>query len=95
MVSAIHQQETAIGIHTSFPSKTPLPPPSASQPSRLSQSIGFGFPVSHSKFLLAIYFTYGNVYTSMLLFQIIPPSLSPTRPKSLFSMSASPLLLYR
>ena len=71
------------------------PPPSASQPSRLSQIIGFGFPVLYSRFLLAIYFTYGNVYTSMLLFQIIPPSLSPTMSKSLFSMSASPLLLCR
>ena len=29
----------------------------------------FGFPASYSKFLLAIYFAYGNVYVSMLLSQ--------------------------
>ena len=41
----------------------------SSHPSRLSQSTGFELPASHSKFLLAIYLTYGNVYVSMLLFQ--------------------------
>ena len=43
---------------------------------RLSQSSGFGSPVTCSKFPLAIYFTYDNVYVSMLLSQIIPPSPS-------------------
>ena len=89
MVSAIHQQESAIGIHTSFPSKTSLPPPSVPQPSRLSQTTDFGFPVSYSKFLLATHFIYGNVYTSMLLFQIIPPSLSPTMSKSVLYVCIS------
>ena len=37
-------------------------PPTPSHSSRLPQSTGFKFPVSHSKFPLAIYFTYGNVY---------------------------------
>ena len=32
-------------------------------------------PVLHSKFLLAVYFTYANVYISVLLFQFVP--LSP------------------
>ena len=36
------------------------------------------------------YFTHGSV--SVLLFQFIPPSLSPTVSTSLFSMSVSPLL---
>ena len=35
-------------------------------------------PVSRRKFPLAVYFTYGNVYVSMLFSQFIPPSPSPT-----------------
>ena len=34
-------------------------------------------PVLHSSFPLAIYFTYGNIYVSMLLSQFVPPSPSP------------------
>ena len=60
--------------------------------SKLSQSTNFGFPESYSKFPMAIYFTYGKVYVLMLLSQIIPPSLSPIKSKSLFYMLASPLL---
>ena len=65
-------------------------PPAPSRPSRLSQSTGFGVPVSCSTFPLATYFTYGSVYASVLLSQIIPPSPSPTVSKCLFFMSASP-----
>ena len=50
------------------------------------------FPVPYIKLPLAIYFAYGNMYVSMLLSQIIPPSPSPTVSKSLFFMSVSPLL---
>ena len=46
-----------------------------------------------SKFRLAIYFTRGNVYVSMLLSPFIQLSPSPTVSPSLFSMSASQLLL--
>ena len=35
---------------------------------------------------LAIHFTFSNVYVSMLPFQFVPPSLSPTISASLFSM---------
>ena len=48
--------------------------------------------VSHSKFSLMTYFTYGNVYVSLLLSQFVPPSPSPTACKSPFSMSVCPLL---
>ena len=61
-------------------------PPSASHPFRLSQSTGFGFPLSDSKSPLIICFAYGNVHVFGLLSQIIPPSPSPTVSKSLFSM---------
>ena len=50
----------------------PPPPPSPSHPSRSSLSTSFGFPESYRKFPLAIYFTYGNIYISVLLYQIIP-----------------------
>ena len=46
------------------------------------QSTSFGFPASYSKFPLSIYFTYGNVYVSMLLSHIISLSF-PTVSKSL------------
>ena len=54
-------------------------------------------PASYSKFPLAIYVTYGNVYVSMLLSPFIPPSPSHSHSTStnLFSMSASLLLPYK
>ena len=53
---------------------TSLPPPTAPYPSGLSQSSGVGFPVSHIKLTLVIYFTYGNIPVSVLFSEIIPPS---------------------
>ena len=67
-----------------------LPPPS--HPSGLSQYTGFERPVSCIELGLVIYFTYGNIYVSMLFSQIIPPSSSPTESKSLFFSSVSLLL---
>ena len=49
-------------------------------------------PISHSQFSLAICFTYGSVYVSMLLSRFVPFCASPTVSTSLLSMSASPLL---
>ena len=60
---------------------TSLLPLSPLHPSRLSQSTGFGFPVSYSKFPLAFDFAYGIAYVSLLLPQIIPPCPSPLCPK--------------
>ena len=54
------------------PSWTSLPPPTPSHPSRLSQSTGLSsLHQQRSKFPLATYFTYSNVYVSMLLFQFV------------------------
>ena len=93
MASAIYQHESAIGIHMPPPSKTSLPSRPSSHPSGLSQSTSFGFPASHNKFPLAIYFIYGNVYVLILLSQVIPTSASPTVTVSLFFTSVSLLLL--
>ena len=66
---------------TCVPILTPLPPPSPSHPSGLSQCTGFECPVSCIKLGLAICFTYGSVHVSMLFSQIILPSPSPTESK--------------
>ena len=79
MASAIHQHESVTCTHVA--------PPSPPHASGLSRSTGFGFPASYIKLPLAICFTYGNVYISLLFSQIIPPSPSPTVYKSLFFMS--------
>ena len=57
----IHQQELAKGIHMCPPSSLSLPPPSPSHLSRLSQSIGFGFPEAYSKLPPAIHFTWASL----------------------------------
>ena len=64
-VSAIQQHESPIGIYMSLPLEPPLPPPTPSYPSRLSQSTEFELTASYSKFPLATYFTYGSAYVSM------------------------------
>ena len=93
LVSDIYQHESAISIICPYaPSLLNLPSISHPFPSRSSHSTKFELPALYSKFPLNIYFTYGNVYVSMLLSQLIPPC-PPTVSTSLFSMSASPLLL--
>ena len=74
------------------PSRSPLPSPSPSHPSGLSQCTGFECPVSCIEIGLVICFTFGNIQVSMLFSQIIPPSLSPTESTSLFFTSVSLLL---
>ena len=61
--SAIHQHESAIGIHMSLP----LEPPSQVPPHFTPLEPWFEFPESYSKFPLAIYFTSGSVQVFMLL----------------------------
>ena len=90
MVFSIHWQESATGVHV-FPILNPLPPPSSSHPSGLSQCTSPEHPVSCIEPGLAICFIYGNIYVSMLFSQIIPPSPSPTESKSLFFTSVERL----
>ena len=66
MVFVIHQYKLALGLRV-----TPPPPPFPPHPSRLSHSTDFACPASYIKLPLAIYFTYGNVYVSVLCSQII------------------------
>ena len=84
LVSVIQQRESVTGIHISPTSGTSLASPTPSHLTSLSQSTGFELPVSYSKFPLAIYFIYGNVYVSMLLSQCVPPSPSLAVSRSLF-----------
>ena len=92
MAFAIHQRESAIGIH--------MPPASLNSPPtflptlslKLSQSNSPGCPASCIKLSLAIHSTYGNAHVSVLFSQLIPSSLSLTESRTLFFMSVHSLL---
>ena len=71
----IQWHESAMDVHVT-PSWTPLPPASLSHPSGLSQCTGLECPVSCIEIGLVIYFTYGNIHVSMLLFKSSQPSFS-------------------
>ena len=64
-------------IPISLPSCVSLPP-SLSHPSRWTQSTKPDLPVLCGCFPLAIYFTFGSVYVSMLLSHFVPASPSPS-----------------
>ena len=72
LVSAIHQHESARGIHVSPPSRTPLPSLSPPHPSRLSQSTGLGFLCHTANFRLP-----SLLHTECICFHAIL-SISPT-----------------
>ena len=78
---AIHQHESAMGVHVfpilnSPPFFLPIPIPSGS-----SQCSSPEHPVSWIEPGLVICFTYDNIHVSVLFSQIIPPSPSPTESK--------------
>ena len=82
LVAAAHQCESAISIHKPPPSH--LPPLKVVAVRTLVE-----LPVSYSNFPLAIYFTFGGTYVSMLLSQLVPPSPFPSVSTSVLSMSVS------
>ena len=85
LVSAIHQHESATGTCISSPSLTSFSLPTPSLLSRQSQSTQFELPVTYSIFPLAICFTHGNIYVSMLLSLFVQTSPLPIGSTSLFS----------
>ena len=102
MVFAIHQYESAIGIHssplshiptpTSFPALTPTPTPSpATNLPGCHRALALG-ALHHSSLTHWLSILHMVMYyASMLFSQIIPPSPSPES-KSLFFTSVSLLL---
>ena len=87
----IHQHESATGIHEPPPWGTP--PTSLATPTlQVITEQRLWVPSPSIKLPLAISFTYGNLYASVLFSQATPPSPSPTESKNLFFMSVSPLL---
>ena len=81
---AIHQHESATGIHV-FP--IPNSPPTSSphhHPSGSSQCTSPKHPAPCIKSRLAIHFLFDTIHVSMPFSQIIPPSPSPTKSKRLF-----------
>ena len=81
---AIHQHESAMGVHM-FPILNPLPSPSPYHPSGSSQCTSPKQLVSCIEPRLAIRFLYDIIHVSMPFSQIIPPSLSPTESKRLYT----------
>ena len=83
MVFAIHWHESAMDILCPLPLESPLALTSLPiLPLWLSQSTDFRFLASYIIFPLAVCFTYGDVYVSVLFSQIIPPSTRLKRPSS-------------
>ena len=76
-LSAINQQESAIGTPMSPPSQTFLLSPSHSTLQAVITSL-FEFPESYDKFPLAIHFTYGILNFYVTLSMISPSPSSPT-----------------
>ena len=83
---------TLAWVYMCSPSWTPLPSPSPSHPSGLSQCSSPEHPVSCIKPGMVFRFTYDNLHISMPFSHIILPSPSPTESKRLFSTSVSLLL---
>ena len=83
LVSTTHHHESAIGIHMSPLSWTSPPVPHPIPCLQAVTEPWVGLPVFYSNGSLAMYFTFGNVYVSMLLSQFVPSSLSLLYPKSI------------
>ena len=92
LASAIHH-ESASGIHVLSPSWIPLPPPTPSSPSRLSQSTVLS-SLCHTANSHLLSILHMEMYVSVLFSQFVPPSPSPTvSTTNLFSVSLQCFLL--
>ena len=80
-----------MGVHV-FPILKPIPPPSLSHPSGLSQCTSPEHPFSYIEPGLAIWFTYDNLHVSMPFSHIIRLLPFPTESKRLFYTFVSLLL---
>ena len=89
---AIHQHESATGIHV-FPILNP-PPPSLYHPSGLSQCTSPKHLVSCIEPELVILFIYDIIHVSMPFSQLIPCSPSPTESKRLLYLCLLCCLTY-
>ena len=89
LVSVIQQCESA-KVYICPPDPwTSFPIPKPSHPSRSSQSTKLSTLCYAATSHLAIYFTYGSAYVSVILSQFVPHFISPALSTSLLSMSAS------
>ena len=89
LVSAVHQHESAIGVHMPLPLE-----PSSHLPPNSNTVHCHRVPNLNSLHLTANFhwLSVFTLYVSMLFSQFVPPSSSPAVSTSLFSVSASPLL---
>ena len=85
VVFAIHSHESAMGVQAFPILNSPRQPASPSHPSELPQCTSPEHPVPCIEPGLVIYFTYDNIYVSMVFSQIIPLSPSNTTVKSYVS----------
>ena len=88
---AIHQHESAIGIHM-FPILNPPPPPSPYRPSGWSQRTSPKHPVSCIEPGLAIRFIYYIIHVSMPFFQIIPIGFRLLSPFPIYHLTFDEIL---
>ena len=86
---AIHQHESATGIHV-----FPIPPPSPYHPSGSSQCTSPKHLVSCIEPGLAIHFIYDIIHDSMPFSQIMPPLPSPHHPTLALSHRVQKTVLY-
>ena len=94
LAPAMYQRESAVGTQVSSPSLTSIPPPTPCHPSRLLQSPDLS-SLSHTanSHWLSISYTRQCIWFHVPLHSshpLLPPSSPMSR--SLFSVSASPLL---
>ena len=89
LVSAVQQSESSIYIYIypHIPSILSLPPTLPIPPLYVITKHRVDLPVLCSSFPIAIHFTFGRVYMSMLLSHFVPASPSPAVSSSPFSTS--------